>query len=677
MRRSFCWLFLAPALVFASELVQREALNPGLGPLPAGVVRTSPAVTWRGFLTACALRQYGVAQHYLDLAELPRERQAEEGPERAEALCRVVLYLSATPGQVKVEDPQGPSEAGVPVNVVSVLRFSQKGINGEVVLRRTVDLRTGQVAWLFSSRTVASAPAWYRVLVLGEPPKPAALLNPGLPPRSGLQRATPREAFLGFWEAAGNGDFLLAAHYLDLDSWPEQTQRTLGPLWARRLFLVLLRGGWVNEGSISNLPMGSSEEGLPESRERLARVEVRGRTIEVLLADTYDENLGHVWRFAPETLEELPLLYRKFGYGWLGDHAPSFFFAISPGGLMLWQWLLLLLVAFLGYWLTRWVGRGLIRAGEQLLGPAGPTWARAGVGALQGPLGLWLWALVIFLGSSFLGATGAFRQVLYRLWQLLSLGAFTWFAFRLQEGAFARWREQAARKESLIFAFLPIFHRVSRVLLLLLAGLLALHLLGVPVTTVLAGLGIGGVAVAFAAQKTLENIFAAVAIAADRPFRVGDTVRLGNLVGVVEDVGLRSCRLRTPERTLVTVPNSQVVGGEVVNLTARDRILFNPTLGLTYTTKPEQLRRVLQGIRQLLADHPRVVQEGARCRFRGFGESALLVEVFCWLATNSWEEYLALAEELNFALAHIVAQEGSAFAYPTRTVYLLGEEGKA
>jgi MscS family membrane protein len=236
----------------------------------------------------------------------------------------------------------------------------------------------------------------------------------------------------------------------------------------------------------------------------------------------------------------------------------------------------------------------------------------------------------------------------------------------------SQWSSQAQEKHSLVFGFIPIFKRIGRILLVTFGLLAGLHVAGVPVTTALAGLGIGGVAVAFAAQKTLENIFAAVAIASDRPFSLGDTVRIGSLVGTVEDLGLRSTRIRTFERTVVTVPNSTVVGSEVVNLSARDRMLYNPTLSLVYDTRPEKLRRILKAIRELLATHPRVVQEGARCRFRGFGESALLVEVYCHLDTQEWEEYLALAEELNFALAEIVEREGSAFAFPTRTVVLAG-----
>lgn len=668
---------LLAACVAASELVQQGTVNPGLGAVPAELARHSPAASWRGFLATCALREYGKAQHYLDLGELDPEEQAREGVSRAEQLCRLVVYLSARPGQVTVEDPQGPTEAGVPANEVSVLRFARKGINGEITLRRVRELTSGQGFWLFAPRTLASVPFWYQVLILGQPPRPSIAVNAGLPPRPEVQRGAPREAFVGFWEAARAGDFLLAAHYLDLDALPPAEQPIGGPKAARRLFLLLLRQAWVAPEKLSDWPSGTREEGLPEDRERVARVELRGRTVELLLGDTYDPAMGHLWRFAPETLAELPHLYRRFGYGWLGDHAPSVLFSLSFLGFMAWQWVVLLLLVVAGFWLSRWLGKVVIRLGQRALATSLSPWVQALKSALQAPLGLWLWVVVLYLGLRYLGLPGEARQVALTGWRLLTLTAVVWFVYRLQDDGFARWREQAQQQASLALAFIPIFHRFARFLLVLFAFLVALHLVGVPVTTALAGLGIGGVAVAFAAQKSLENVFAALAIAADRPFKVGDTVRIGSLLGVVEDVGLRSCRLRTPERTLVTVPNSVVVGSEVVNLSERDRILFNPTLGLAYSTGPERLRRILQGIRQHLGNHPRVVKEGVRCQFRGFGESALQVEVFCWLATLEWEEYLALAEELNFALAEIVAREGGDFAFPTRTVFLRGEANAA
>lgn len=564
-------------------------------------------------------------------------------------------------------------ESGVPLNTVVALRFSRSGISGEVWLRRTRDAATGELSWLVTRRTVSSAPFWYRVLVEGKKPAAQAPLNPGLPATTDLSQGSPRETLEGFLEAASQGSFQLAAHYLDLSAVPEAEQKMQGPLLARRLFLVHVRRNLFQPEKVSNDPAGSPELGLPEDRERVGVLEVRGRPVDLLLADRYDPGVGHRWVFAPETVAEIASLYRRQGFGWVGDHLPAVFFSVSFAGLALWQWVTLALLLSLGFWVSRRLGHVVALLARRLALRTGLRWDDALAEAIDGPAGLGLWSILLWSGGSSLGLmTTAVAKALVKL---LAIVASTWFFLRLWDRLSSQWSSLAQEKHSLVFGFIPIFKRLGRILVVTFGLLSALHVAGVPVTTALAGLGIGGVAVAFAAQKTLENIFAAVAIASDRPFSLGDTVRIGSLVGTVEDLGLRSTRIRTFERAVVTVPNSTVVGSEVVNLSARDRMLYNPTLGLVYNTNPEKLRKILEAIRELLASHPRVVQEGARCRFRSFGEWALLVEVYCHLDTRDWEEYLALAEELNFALAEIVEREGSAFAFPTKTVYLAGGGG--
>lgn len=667
----FVLLLAVPA--WGLEIAVREAINPGLGRPPADVVRGTPAASFRGLLSACAAEDFRRAAHYLDLTEIPKEQQQTLGPEVAEKLCRVLSRLSARAQAVTSETPEGPFEGGVPVNAVVALRFSRSGISGEVWLRRTRDAASGELAWLVTRRTVSSAPFWYRVLVEGREPTAQAQLNPGLPEAGQLSRGSPREALEGFLEAAGRGNFLLAAHYLDLSEVPESQRAQRGPILARRLYLVHVRRNLFQPEKVSNDPAGLPELGLPEDRERVGTLELRGRQVELLLADRYDPGVGHRWVFAPETVAEIPQLYRRYGFGWVGDHLPHVFFALSFLGLALWQWVALILLVTAGFWASRRLGHLLAWLSRRWAARTGVTWDDDLAEAMDGPAGLWLWALLLAAGGRFFGLMTSTTKVPQALVKLLAILATAWFFWRLLDRLWRRSSAIAQEKHSLVFAFIPIFQRISRILVVVFAILAGLHVAGVPVTTALAGLGIGGVAVAFAAQKTLENIFAAVAIAADRPFALGDTVRIGSLLGTVEDLGLRSTRIRTFERTVVTVPNSTVVGSEVVNLSARDRMLYNPTLTLTYETKPDTLRRLLNAIRELLATHPQVVQEGARCRFRGFGESALLVEVYCHLATQDWGEYLALAEELNFAIAEIVEREGSAFAFPTRTVILARE----
>jgi MscS family membrane protein len=193
---------------------------------------------------------------------------------------------------------------------------------------------------------------------------------------------------------------------------------------------------------------------------------------------------------------------------------------------------------------------------------------------------------------------------------------------------------------------------------------------GFDVTALLAGLGIGGLAVALALQKTLENLFGGATLIADRPVQVGDFCRFGDKVGTVEEIGLRSTRVRTLDRTVVTIPNADFSTMQLENFARRDRIWYHPTLGLRYETTPEQLRYVLVEIRKLFYSHPRVDPEPARVRFTGFGAYSLDLEVFAYVRVTDYGEYLEVAEDLNLRIMDVVTQAGTGFAFPSQTLYV-------
>ena len=176
--------------------------------------------------------------------------------------------------------------------------------------------------------------------------------------------------------------------------------------------------------------------------------------------------------------------------------------------------------------------------------------------------------------------------------------------------------------------------RMLKVAIVVLAIFTVMGTLGFNLSAPLAGLGIGGIAIAFAAQKTLENLFGGVSILGDEVIRIGDTCRFGDRVGTVADISLRSTRIRTPERTELSIPNGSLATMNVENLSRRDKILFNTKLGLRYETSPDQMRYVLVQVRRLLYEHPKVETEGARSRFVSFDTSALTMEIFCYILTR-------------------------------------------
>jgi len=209
------------------------------------------------------------------------------------------------------------------------------------------------------------------------------------------------------------------------------------------------------------------------------------------------------------------------------------------------------------------------------------------------------------------------------------------------------------------------------------AGLLAVGAdrLGIPVYGIVAGLGVGGLAIALAAQPTVENLIGGLSLFADKPIRVGDFCKYGEEIGTVEAIGIRSTRIRGIDRTLTTIPNAALSKMPVVNFTLRDRMLLKSVLGLRYETKPEQLRYVLAKLRELLLAHPMVTPEPARVRFIGFGASSVNLEVFAYVGTNDWNEFLGIQEDIYLRMIDVVAASGTGFAFPSQTLYFARDSG--
>lgn len=280
-------------------------------------------------------------------------------------------------------------------------------------------------------------------------------------------------------------------------------------------------------------------------------------------------------------------------------------------------------------------------------------------------------AFLRFVVVEELRITGSLLVILEVLWvAIFSIGAIL-LAFALTRVAadlFIRMARLAERPSDAHAARL-----VFRLLGLVVSfGILAnaLDRLGVPVSGIIAGLGVGGIAVALAAQGTLQNLLGGASLLADQPIRIGDFCRFGDRLGTLETIGLRSSRFRTLERTVVTVPNSELAAMQIENYARRDQFLLQTTVGLRYETTPDQLRAVLADIRAMLVAHPEVTAEPARARFNSFGDSALLIEIFAYLRATDYDAYMAVREDVMLRIMEIAARNGTSIAFPSRTVYL-------
>jgi MscS family membrane protein len=249
--------------------------------------------------------------------------------------------------------------------------------------------------------------------------------------------------------------------------------------------------------------------------------------------------------------------------------------------------------------------------------------------------------------------------------RLVVVAAATWILVRLMGFLTSRATMRFLASGRAAASSLTIGRRVLQAVAVLAGLLVALGSLGVHLTATLAGLGIGGLAIAFAAQKSLENLFGGFVVLSDRI--------LGTVQGEVEDVTLYATRVRTLERTVVSIPNGSLLTSQIENLSHRDKFLFRHVLGLRFETTAAQMRAVLDGCRTRLAADSRVESATVRVRFLKLNAYTLDVEVFAYLLVPGWESYLAAQETLLLALMQAVEEAGSGFALPTQTTYLASE----
>jgi MscS family membrane protein len=479
--------------------------------------------------------------------------------------------------------------------------------------------------------------------------------------------SSPRAALSEFFEAARASDYASAATYLDLRHVSLAERAAEGPALARRVKSLLDRTLWVDLEAVSDSPEGDLDDGLPRSRERVGEISRSGERFDVMLERSARGASRPRWRIASPTLLAMaPLLEQS---PWIEDRLPPLWVETRFLEIALWQWLALPLLAIAAWLAARGIvfalSRPLRTLARRLLGDDHELEERA-----RAPQRLLVGVLLFRAGLNALALSLPVQEPLALAASALAWIAVVWLGARIADVAADRVGERLAASERTSAAsLLPLGTRVVKGVLGAVAALAVLQSFGVNVTGLVAGLGIGGLAVALAAQKTVENLFGGVSLVADQPVRVGDFCRFGDRLGTVEAIGLRSTRVRTLDRTVVTIPNADFSALQLENYAERDRIWLKVMIGLRYETTPDQLRHVLAALRSLLAGDSRVDPDPGRVRFVALGAYSLDIEVFAYILTPDINEFLAIREELLLAMMDVVAASGTGFAFPSQTIY--------
>jgi MscS family membrane protein len=515
------------------------------------------------------------------------------------------------------------------------------------------------VAILSVAGAAASSPA--QLPKLATPPakvEPAAPVDP-------LGRQTPRSSLLGLLKYESIGDYATASRYLQLAPGQDLAELTKE---FRRLYANFQ--GSIN--LVSDDPNGTVETGLPLGQERAGAVTVDGETVDVILVRVDDPEAGKIWLISRGTLAAIPHLYAKLEREKptetsrirLALHSGPLVLGMSPTQWFCW------LLSIPASWILAWLSTFLISAprrgwyGLRKL-PFRTVW--------DTPLGMPLRCMIAILLQGFfvflLEPPLLYRTYYVRLLAAMLVACFGWLLSRLSDQGFDRALHQTRAHSKGGESILILMQRLNRVGILIIALVAALALLGLNVTTTLAGLGIGGLAVALAAQKTLENLIGGISLLLDRAIQTGDFCKIGDRVGKVEDIGLRSLKLRTIDQNLLVVPNGVLAQMQFENLKARPKLLINQNFSLRIETQLEQLRFVLDGVQTMLNNEPTIEAGTSRVRVISFAGAAFELELFAYGMTSDWSELTAIRQDVILKIAGIVEAAGTRFAAPTRLIY--------
>ncbi len=496
-------------------------------------------------------------------------------------------------------------------------------------------------------------------------PQPAQKVDP-------LGRETPRSSIISGLKAGQRHDLATVALYLQQDP-----RHPVDLIEIARELNALRNNYKGNVNLLSTHPDGEVEAGLPPGQIHAGVIAVGDKTLDMILVRVDDPVSGQIWLMSKETVAEIPEMYAA-----LQSQKPTGLTRIAilaAGGpqflgmsLRQWagwlisiplSWILAELLSFLVSIPRRtWLKRRKL--------PVSTIW--------QTPLGLPLKCILALLIHAvfiyFMAMPLLYFTYYVRLIAALLVGCLAWLASRVSDQGFSEAVRYSRERNSGGESILILMQRITRVAMLIIAFFAALALFGLNVKTALAGLGIGGLAIALGAQKTLENLIGGVSLLMDKAVQVGDFCKIGDKVGTVEDIGLRSLKMRTLDQNMLVVPNGLLATMQFENMKARPKLLLNQNFSLRIESRVDQLRFILDRIKNMLDNHP-AIETGSRVRVASCTGAAFQLELFAYGTTSDWTEFTAIRQDVILKIAEIIEAAGTGFAAPTQLAYLARDTG--
>lgn len=483
-------------------------------------------------------------------------------------------------------------------------------------------------------------------------------------------RETPRSAIEHYLNAARKGDYSRAIHYIDFKSVDKNIRKIPKEEVARLFKLVLDRALWVDLPTLSDHPSGYTDDEIAGDRDLVGYVPLAKGKVPIYVQRITAGNGEVIWQLAGITINQLPMMYRFYGDGPVGEFLTQYVPKKVILGLQLWQWIALILAIIIsGFiaWLPTRLLADKIKRGDSFM-------AEQVAAIISGPVRALIIVLLLRWSCGLLSFSLEFRQI-SQGYTLLII-AFTWAilsVINIMRDYYVHRFTEGNRK-----AIAKLLHPLTtmiKIIIVVTAILVWLENLGFKATTILAGLGVGGLAFALAAQKSIENLIAAITLYVTRPVKIGNLCKVDKYLGFVEDIGLRYTKIRTLDRTLVSISNATFADLKMENYSERNRIRFKPELVFSHQTSQESIKAVMADIKQLLDDHEKICEKPCRVRLASYLEHGISVSVMSYVDTTLFAVYAEVSNELNLEILEILNKHDVKLADVSRRGVTGGGEG--
>lgn len=483
-------------------------------------------------------------------------------------------------------------------------------------------------------------------------------------PSDPFGRETPRDAVRNFLESCHGSKFERATQYLDLKKLSKARRDAEGPKLAADLCSVLDRDPHFELEKLDNTAEGRRDDGLPADIELLQSFDLNDQPVPLYLQREKDQGVD-VWVVSSDSVRRIPELRDLSEGPAIEKRLPAPLVNIRFVGTPLWIWFALVLLALLLSFFSKLLSRLLLWAITPVARRFFKAAALARLETLADPIRLLISVAVFRFCMEFIAPSALLRDYLLKTLALLGVFGSAALAMRFVDAVSDHVSSRLdSRQRALSSSVLPLGVRFIKICIFGFGVLVVLANWGYNTSTILAGLGVGGLAVALAAQKTIENLFGGVSVISDRPVLVGDFCQFGGQVGTVEDIGLRSTRIRTLDRTLVTIPNAVFSTMTLENYSRRDRMWFHPTLSLRRGTSPQELKQFMEAVENILRNHPMVDPTAVPVRFVKIMKESFDFDVFAYVKTSNFDEYLPIQSELLLRIVDAAVELGVIFAVP-------------